>query len=231
MRRIYLCATRFLSLGYTACHRRFAVAMTKILRIRGGTVVNGHKAVDLGLSVKWATCNVGASSPEEYGGYYAWGETEEKNNYDWSTYKYCNGSYDTQIKYCTKSSKGTVDNKTVLEPEDDVAHVKWGGSWRMPTASEISELINNCSWRWIVQNGVNGCVVTSKSNGNSIFLPAAGGRWFEVVISSGSDGGYWSASLDEYGSYDAFYLFFGSDYRDLDYNVRSGGFSVRPVTE
>ena len=92
-----------------------------------------YEAVDLGLSVKWASCNVGATTPEDCGDYYAWGEIEEKENYDWSTYKWCNGSYDTQTKYCTNSSYGTVDNKTTLDLEDDVAHVKWGGSWRMPT--------------------------------------------------------------------------------------------------
>ena len=94
------------------------------------SIHNGHEYVDLGLpsGTKWATCNVGASSPEDYGEYYAWGETETKSTYDWRTYKWCKGSNDTMTKYCTSSSSGTVDNKTVLDPEDDVAHVKWGGS-------------------------------------------------------------------------------------------------------
>jgi conserved domain protein len=197
-------------------------------KTKGNT--DGHEAVDLGLSVKWATCNVGANSPEEYGGYYAWGETEEKSYYDWSTYKYCNGSYGTMTKYCTNSSWGTVDNKTVLDPEDDVAHVKWGGSWRMPTSGEIYELVNNCFWTWTTQNGVKGYVVTSKSNGNSIFLPAAGGRWYENVYISGSGGYYWSASLGESCSSNAYYLDFYSGHRRL-YNLRYDGFSVRPVTE
>ena len=190
-----------------------------------------HKAVDLGLSVKWATCNVGASSPEDFGGYYAWGETEEKSYYDWSTYKYCKDSYTTMTKYCTDSSYGSVDNKTVLTPEDDVAHVKWGGSWRMPTSGEIGELINNCSWTWTVQNGVNGYLVTSKSNGNSIFLPAAGNRWDENVYYSGSNGIYWSASLYEDGSNSAYYLYFYSGGRNQSNSGRYTGFSVRPVTE
>ncbi|MDE7377924.1 MAG: DUF1566 domain-containing protein [Paraprevotella sp.] len=197
----------------------------------GTTVVNGHKAVDLGLSVKWATCNVGASSPEEYGGYYAWGETEEKSNYDFSTYKYCKGSNDSMTKYCTESYSGTVDNKTVLEPGDDVAHVKWGGSWRMPTSKELNELINNCFWRWTTQNGVKGYVVTSESNGNSIFLPAAGSRWDEIVDSSGSVGLYWSASLNESYSSSAYYLGFDGGSRFLHNIVRYYGFSVRPVAE
>ena len=135
------------------------------------------RAIDLGLpsGIKWASCNVGATEPWEYGGYYAWGETEEKSNYDTSTYKYCNGSYFSMTKYCTSSSFGTVDNKTTLEPGDDVAHVKWGGSWRMPTKAEQDELRNNCTWTWTTLNGVDGYRVTGP-NGNSIFLPAAGFR-------------------------------------------------------
>ena len=127
---------------------------------------NGHEYVDLGLSVKWATCNVGAVSPEDYGDYFAWGETEPKDFYAWSTYKWCNGSYDTLTKYCTDSKYGTVDNKTVLDLEDDAAHVNWGGDWRMPTKAEQDELYNNCTWEWTTQNGVNGYKVTSKINGN-----------------------------------------------------------------
>ena len=189
------------------------------------------EAIDLGLSVKWASFNVGASNPEEYGGYYAWGETEEKINYDWSTYKWCNGSYDTQTKYCTSSSYGTVDNKTVLDPEDDVAHVKWGGSWRMPTLDEQKELLNNCTWKWTTRNGVNGYTVTGP-NGNSIFLPAAGYRFGTEVSYRRSGGNYWSSSLYSYYSYYAYDLFFGSGgyfwYAD---DGRYYGLSVRPVSE
>ncbi|MBP3471153.1 MAG: hypothetical protein J6K41_02830 [Paraprevotella sp.] len=194
--------------------------------------LNVHETVDLGLSVKWAACNVGANIPEEYGGYYAWGETEEKDYYDWSTYKYYQGSKNTLTKYCTNSYCGTVDNKTVLDPEDDVAHVKWGGSWRMPTSSEINELLNKCSWTWTTQNGVYGYVVTSRSNGNSIFLPAAGGRWDEGVSNSGLSGYYWSASLREgYGGSYACCLDLYSRRWYLNYYSRCTGFSVRPVTE
>ena len=116
---------------------------------------NGHEYVDLGLpsGLKWATCNVGASSPEDYGDYYAWGETETKSTYNWSTYKWCNGSSSTLTKYCTDSSRGTVDDKTTLDLEDDVAHVKWGGDWRMPTRQNYSELIYNCIWEWTTQGG------------------------------------------------------------------------------
>ena len=200
------------------------------------TVNNGHIYVDLGLSVKWATCNVGAAIPEEYGGYYAWGETEEKDNYNynynWSTYKWCNGSENTMTKYCTDSYYGTVDNKTVLDPEDDVAHVKWGGSWRMPTKAEQNELRNSCTWTWTTQNGVNGYKFTSKTNGNSIFLPAAGYRNGAYLYDSDSVGNYWSSSLDSYGSVDAVSLCFdGSIFYGCGIFSRYIGCSVRPVCE
>lgn len=198
----------------------------------GGIIdVNGHKAVDLGLSVKWATCNVGANSPEEYGGYYAWGETEEKDYYDWSTYKYCNGSSNSLTKYCTDSDYGTVDSKTVLDSEDDVAHVQWGGSWRMPTELEFNELLNNCSWTWITQNGVNGYVVTSKTNKNSIFLPTAGQRLRESIRYRGSDGSYWYTSLSKTYSFDAYLFSFGLNRFNWSSHNRRMGISVRPVTE
>ena len=108
-----------------------------------------YKYVDLGLpsGTLWADRNVGADSPEAYGDYFAWGETTPKSTYNWSTYKWCNGDRYTMTKYCTSSSYGTVDNKTVLDPEDDVAHVKWGGIWRMPTKAEMLELQDRCTCR------------------------------------------------------------------------------------
>ena len=191
-----------------------------------------YKAIDLGLpsGLKWASFNVGANAPEEYGGYYAWGETEEKDDYSWSTYKWYNGSEDIMTKYCTHSDCGTVDNKTVLDPEDDVAHVKWGGSWRIPTLAEQEELFNNCSWTWTTLNGVTGYRVTGP-NGNSIFLPAAGYRSDSGVFDRGSYGRYWSSSLYSYSSLFAFFLDFHDGYYDWDWCDRYYGQSVRPVTE
>ena len=190
------------------------------------------EAIDLGLpsGTKWANMNVGASAPEEYGGYYAWGETEEKSNYTWSTYKWCKGSFDTMTKYCTNSSYGTVDNKTTLDPEDDVAHVKWGGSWRMPTKAEQDELRNSCTWTWATQNGVKGCNVVGP-NGNSIFLPAAGYREDTEAIYRGSYGHYWLSSFYSYYSYGAYDLYFHSDGCDWYDGYRCFGRSVRPVSE
>ena len=195
---------------------------------------NGHEYVDLGLpsGTLWATCNVGATKPEEYGDYFAWGETEPKSIYDWSTYKWCRGSSDTQTKYCINSSYGTVDNKTTLDLSDDAARANWGGSWRMPTTEEQQELINNCTWTWTwltTQNGVNGYKVTSKSNGNSIFLPAAGSPGNSFLGDAGSYGYYWSSSLDTGTPISAYGLYFGSSYVHRGGYTRSYGFSVRPV--
>ena len=214
----------------------FVALLSFIVSCGGGEkktdLYNGHEYVDLGLpsGIKWATCNVGATSPEEYGGYYAWGETEEKSNYDWSTYKWCNGSYDSMTKYCTDGSYGTVDNKTVLDPEDDVARVKWGGSWRMPTKAEQDELRDNCTWTWTTQNGVDGYKVTGP-NGNSIFLPATGCRSGAGVLHRGSYGDYWSSSLGSSYSDGACSLLFGGGYYDSGGGYRYLGRCVRPVLE
>ncbi len=185
-------------------------------------------AVDLGLSVKWATMNVGANAPEESGDYFAWGETEPRHYYYWSNYKWCDGSYNTLTKYCTDSEYGTVDNKTTLDSEDDAAHANWGGSWRMPTFNEIKELESKCSWEWTVQNGVNGMTVTGP-NGNSIFLPAAGDRWFNDLDGAGNKGYYWSSSLYPYYDDDAYHMLFYSGGSYWSNWSRNSGRSVRAV--
>ena len=175
-----------------------------------GGIVQNHKYVDLGLSVKWATCNVGASKPEDYGDYYAWGETTTKSDYDWDTYKWCKGTYRSMTKYCTDSDDGTVDNRTRLISSDDVATVKWGSKWRMPTLEEMNELRGeDCTWTWTTQNGVKGMKLTGP-NGNSIFLPAAGNRYGTGLYDRGSSGYYWSATLDEDGNCAVYYLDFYS---------------------
>ena len=191
--------------------------------------IAGHGYVDLGLSVKWATCNVGANKPEDYGDYFAWGETKPKTTYNWSTYKWCRGSYDTQTKYNNKSGYGTVDKKRTLELADDAARANWGGSWRMPTKAEQDELREKCTWIWTTQNGVAGYKVTSKSNGNSIFLPAAGYRYGSSLYSAGSYGYYWSSSLDTDRPDYAYELYIYSDDVSKNYYRRYSGCSVRPV--
>lgn len=194
-------------------------------------LIGNHEAVDLGLSVKWALCNVGASRAEESGGYYAWGETEEKEDYSWYNYKWCNGSSTSIIKYCTDSYYGVMDNKDVLAAEDDVASVKWGGRWRMPTTREQRELLDNCVWKWTTQNGVRGYKVTSKSNGNSIFLPAAGSRDGTELVYQGTGGCYWAGTLC--GDYcdTAYFLCSYSLCYDWVNFYRYMGFTVRPVCE
>lgn len=195
--------------------------------------------VDLGLSVKWATFNVGATKPEEYGDYFAWGETEPKSEYDWSTYKYCKGSCETLTKYCYDSDygyNGFTDNKIVLDLEDDAAHVNWGGSWRMPTKEEQDELRNNCTWTWYDEgnlefNGVAGYKVQSKKDGYTaewVFLPATGYRGGSGLNDVGY-GYYWLSSLRTDYSGDAYYLDFGSGYVDWGYGFVYRGRSVRPV--
>ena len=191
---------------------------------------NGHEYVDLGLpsGLKWATYNVGATTPEEYGGYYAWGETEEKSVYDWKTYKWCKGSDDKMTKYCVDEDFGDVDNRIVLDLQDDVARAQWGGAWRMPTHEEFKELLDNCAWQWTTLNGVDGYKVFAL-NGNSIFLPAAGCRFESQSI--GSYGFYWASSLCEYSSSDAYHLRFSSEEYWCGNLQRCYGFSVRPVCE
>ena len=200
-----------------------------------------HEYVDLGLSVKWATCNVGATKPEEYGDYYAWGETEPKTSYTWTNYKFrtSGDSWDNVkfSKYNTSTSYGTVDNKTVLDPEDDVAHVKWGGSWRLPTKEEQDDLRNKCTWTWYSSgntefNGVAGYKVTSNVSGytdRSIFLPAAGSRYASSLDFAGENGYSWSSSLGTGTPGYARSLNFGSGSRNTHDSRRLYGQSVRPV--
>ncbi len=192
---------------------------------------SGHVWVDLGLpsGLKWARCNVGATTPEGYGSYFAWGETEPKDAYFWSTYIYCNGSETTLTKYNTYSNYGIVDNKTTLDLSDDAARANWGGKWRMPTITEQQELINNCTWTWTTQNGVEGYKVTSKKNGNSIFLPAAGYRGDTSVYHVGSYTYYWSSSLCKSNPGYAYVLFFYWSDVYCVYYSRYLGYAVRAV--
>ena len=197
--------------------------------------------VDLGLpsGTLWATCNIGATSPEDYGDYFAWGETEGYNDgkttFDWSTYKWCEGSDNTMTKYCTDSGygyNGFTDAKTELDLEDDAAYVNWGPAWRMPSFEQFDELINSSytTTEWTTQNGVNGRKITSKTNGNSIFLPAAGYRLGSFLISAGSYGIYWSRTLPFCCPDLARYLYFySSDIYTYDGSGRWYGRSVRPV--
>lgn len=189
-----------------------------------------HEYVDLGLSVKWATCNVGATRPDEYGDYFAWGEIgdEVKIRYNWTTYKYCNGSSNSLTKY-----DYYTDKKSKLDLSDDAAYVNWGTSWRMPTKAEFTELLNSCIWTWTQSNGVYGYNVKGPS-GNSIFVPASG--WIGdsgSVTGANTYGYYWTS--ERYGgngssyNYNAYYLYFYSGRQQIQDGQRCNGYFVRPV--
>ncbi len=185
---------------------------------------NGHVYVDLGLpsGLKWATCNVGANTPEEMGGFYAWGETETKELYDWSTYKF--GTENNFSRY------NSVDGKTVLELEDDAANANWGGSWRMPTIAEFQEIIDNCTWTYNTENG--GYTVTG-TNGNSIFLPQTG-YYYGSSFQGDMAGFYRTSSMSEYSISLSIYVShwnpdFGMGTTYIDGIQRGHGMSVRPV--
>ena len=200
------------------------IACEKQLIDDGGEVTTPndvYEYVDLGLpsGLKWATCNVGANSPEEYGDYFAWGEVEPKTTYNLDTYKYYDG---------VNFTKYTGSDKTVLDPEDDAATANWGGAWRMPTKAEQDELRTKCKWDWTTQNGVNGYKVIGP-NGNSIFLPAAGYMDEGTLGDAGLYGGYWSSSRGSLGG--AHLVGFSSDYVRWYNDYCYYGIAVRPVCQ
>lgn len=177
------------------------------------TLINGHEYVDLGLSVKWAASNIGASTPEDYGGYYAWGEVDEKENYSQKTYKYYrSGSY--------------VDiGNNICRTKYDVAHTDWGATWRMPTLAEFEELENNCKKEVIQLNGVNGCRYTAK-NGKSIFLPMAGCKMYTTIDDKGTECAYWCGTKEGIRAYVHIV-----SYSNTLLGIRYLGCSVRAVSE
>ncbi len=176
--------------------------------------INGYGYVDLGLSVKWATCNVGASSPSDYGDYYAWGETRTKSEYTENTSITCGKNF------------GSIAGNS----QYDAARYNWGGTWRLPTKEEIDELVDKCTGTWTTMNGHNGYKVTGP-NGNSIFLPAEGCWGGTSLGDAGSIGFYWSATPLESDTYNAYGLLFNSGYFCRVWNDRDAGRSVRPISE
>ena len=189
--------------------------------------------VDLGLpsGTLWATCNIGASRPEDRGYYFAWGETSPKDVYNWSTYKWCNGSNMTLTKYCTNGyygDNGFTDGKTELDPEDDAAYVNWGPSWRMPTREQLDELMMSCSWRWTSNYGVQGYQVEG-GNGRKLFLPAGGIRWDGTISDVELKGHYWSCTLNLIYNQPSYLYFYSGNIRWGDSYDRSRGFTVRAV--
>lgn len=199
---------------------------------------NHVHAVDLGLSVRWACCNVDASAPEEYGGFYAWGETEEKSNYNEYTYEHVTVHRDTTIDgnstYIQTTMKYAHIGSNISGTRYDVAHVKWGKGWRMPTRNELEELFRECTWEWVMRNGAKGMLFTGP-NGNSIFLPAAGYHWGLGHMESeyydeGSCGVYQSGTLTspDSGQF-AINIYSGMISHGAD--RRHSGYSIRPVKD
>ena len=232
------------------------LAMPAVNYVGTGAVVPGG-AVDLGLTsgLMWASCNLCedgfVSSPEEYGDYYAWGELEpyyasghsndspcrdwreDKTGYNWASYRFELGTDENGpfSKYVTKSDYGNIDDKTVLDLEDDAARQTLGGNWRMPTDAEWTELRTKCSWTWTTQGGKHGYKVTSATNGNSIFLPAAGSHGDNTFDSNEYFGFYWSSSLSTNKSCNAWEACFGEDIVYRAGSNRRFGYSIRPVTK
>ncbi|MBQ8761339.1 MAG: hypothetical protein IJZ06_07965 [Bacteroidales bacterium] len=187
---------------------------------------NVHEYVDLGLpsGLKWATCNVGATTPEEYGNYYAWGETTTKDTY----------TEENSLTYGVSISKlqtqGIIDGNGNLTPSYDAATANWGGGWRMPTEEEMNELLDHCKWEWTEVNGVKGARVIG-ANEKSIFLPAAGRRYGSSLYYTGRGGTYWNSTPNG-NDYSAYYLYFDDgDEPEIWNDYRNGGQTVRPITE
>lgn len=205
-----------------------------------------YEFIDLGLSVDWCTCNIGATKPEEYGWYFQWGDTKAYNSdrtpvggggiaisFDWENYPLCNGTESTMTKYCINSSYGTVDNKTVLEPEDDAAHVHIGGDCRMPTGEELNELLNACNTEWVTNyndSGIKGRLFTLKSDPTkTLFFPAGGNLDGMSWEDAGQFGYCWSSSISSSSSSNGQYLnFFSNNCRVLNSN-RYYGWATRAV--
>ncbi len=216
-------------------------------------VPDTYEYVNLGLpsGTLWATCNIGAASPEECGDYFAWGETVPyggedlsnahnyattgsyvKTKYEWSTYKYCSGSDNTITKYCNKSSHGNngfTDTLTELLSEDDAATANWGRDWCMPNWNQINELRSNCTWTWSTRNGMDGYEVKGP-NGNSIFLPAAGGMVpYLGRVDTGNDGCYWSCTLYTDNPNLGWCILFGRTHNYFNNSLRYYGRPIHPV--
>lgn len=201
----------------SGCSREYLIDVQKVVtgnnnNYAASGTINGYEYVDLGLSVKWATCNVGANAPEDYGNYYAWGETSTKSSYT--------------VDNCETYEKDISDIKGTSR---DVAHVKWGGTWRMPTEDECRELKDKCSWIYTTKGGINGYKVIGP-NGNSIFLPATGFRGEQYSGDIGKNGNYWSSTNAIRNDW-AIEIWFDNEDIDVLNGSRQSGQSVRPVTK
>ncbi len=224
--RLYIVVLFSLLLLFSCGKEEVKVHFGEDLSATVSGVADDYEYVDLGLSVQWATCNVGASQPTGYGELYAWGETTPKSDYTWKNYRWSLGTYETLIKYCA------ADGQRVLLADDDAATVNMGGEWRTPTVAELIELVEGCEWHW-TENfgglGAIGQVGISKINGNVIFLPAAGFGEGASITDRGVYGGYWSSTTDLENAYNAHYYNFYDRSLNRFNNYRCHGRSVRAV--
>lgn len=223
---IIICAAAFALLAAVAAVAVFSSGSQMTVSCATGTA-NNFEYVDMGLSVKWARCNLGATAPEEYGGLFAWGEISEKEDFSWENYRfYLSG--DVWSGNMEFSKYSVADGRSTLEPDDDAARQILGGEWRIPTSDEIKELIDNCSFTEVKLNGIKGMALTSRINGNSIFLPFAGSLEQIGSFGTGRYGNYWSSDLDKKHQYCAYILYLTNKASLFSYG-RCAGFSVRPV--
>ena len=198
-------------------------------------IIDSPQIVDLGLSSRWSSCNLGANSPEELGDYYAWGEIEPKRCFDRDNYRWFSQDLSTKYGMIGDSARLNTNILTQLDIRDDVAHVVLGGSWRIPSLRDIAELYDKCEWVWTELNGINGCIITSKVDGHtdcSIFLPAAGCIYQSDRINFGFSGQYWSSALYRDNSRNAIITTFDSN-RRYKYipHPRFIGMPIRPVCD
>lgn len=212
--------------------------------VDGSGTVAGHEALDLGTGILWATTNIGAENPQDYGTYFSWGEVAKKETYTWANYKWSDGfvpqttkDYEElkMTKYCLFKVYGTKDDKKVLEPADDAAAQIWKNGWRMPTKAEVEDLLAKCEWEWSRVDGLYGYKISSKKTGKSIFLPAAG-----MIAADGSHNSafmcnYWTSSLhDQNEQYYAYSFVYLNDDKDensryISHTYRYLGMTIRPV--
>lgn len=187
------------------------------------------EAIDLGLSVKWANCNMGANKPEEYGNHYAWNEVIPKNIYNWDTYKWYKRNKKTSIKYNINNNYNIINNKIVFNSKDNNAYVNLNNIWRIPTKNEWEELFENCTCTWTIRNDIKGYEITSKINSNFIFLPTAGYHQDSNLYDMGISGHYWSSlpNIDDLNC--AWTIYFNSNYISKGTVFYFYGLSVRPV--
>lgn len=203
--------------------------------------INGYEFVDLGLSVRWAKCNIGAHTPEDYGDYFAWGETYTKSSYNRMSYKYFGETYDrfSYTKYLGDNNPYDKDDFSI-NMEDDAAFVLWGAPWRMPSKAEIDEIVRMCDWVFDKVNDVQGCWAISKVNGNKIFFPLAGYKCDDELLDSGLSGKYWGGEIRKDMCFEAYQIWIS--YKDSlaemekktmillsDDGYREYGRPIRPV--